>query len=523
MAQRKAPRRSGAKSAANATPITPELRAKLNALYLRLHDAVDHGDAETALHEADAIKKKFPNENDPLVIEGRAALSLGLHDRAAEAFRKLTSRLPDRPELELHHGIALERVGDHEQALRQFDKVLRLDPGNFLALCHRSTTLNATGEREAAYAAFVELTQKYNGAEMSAEEAALITLTMASFAPDLVEPQIAIDALRGGLGEFEDPGFQRAAHAHLGRLLREQGEHEQAFAHYERCKAIDKGAWDPDQHSRRVDRLIDCWRDAGAVPASRSPGIKGERLVFIVGMPRSGTTLVEQMLAQYDAVVPGGEMNAIDGVIPRAEPVEMRHGPRLPLDRSLYVQKTIDSMSKAAMKAYNKVDRRAMVTDKQPYNFLLIPLIARMFPGCRFIHCVREPLDCCVSNLMTAFSQLQMHTHDQYWLGRYYADYERIMHAWQELPGLEVIDLRYEGLVRDPETQLRPVLGRLGLEWDERVLRFHESQRTVRTASRAQVRESLYTEAIGRHKPYVHLLDDLHRGLEEGRARPHGG
>lgn len=97
------------------------------------------------------------------------------------------------------------------------------------------------------------------------------------------------------------------------------------------------------------------------------------------------------------------------------------------------------------------------------------------------------------------------------------------MHAWQELPGLEVIDLRYEGLVRDPETQLRPVLGGLGLEWDDRVLRFHESQRTVRTASRAQVRKALYSDAIGRHKPYVHLLDDLRRGLEEGRARPHGG
>lgn len=523
MAQRKAQRRSAAKPGARAKQITPAQRAQLNALYLQMYDAIEQGSAEAVLLKAEELKRAYPNEHDPLAIEGRAAMELGLHDRAAEVYKKLTARLPEHPELALYYGIALEGIGEHELALRQFDKVLRQHPDDFDALCHRSTTLSAMGDRDEAYAVFLELSRKYDDVEVGAHQAAQMTLALASFAPEFVEPRIAISALRNGLGLFTEPGFQRAAHAHLGRLLRAQGEHEQAFDHFAHCKAVDKGGWDPDAHSRRVDRLIDAWRDDGAVPASRSPGVKGERLVFIVGMPRSGTTLVEQMLAQLDRIAPGGEMNAIDGVIPRAEPVEMRYGPRLPLDRSLYVQKTIDSMSKAAMKAYNAVDRRAMVTDKQPYNFMVVPLIAKMFPGCRFVHCVRDPMDCCVSNFMTAFSQLQMHTHDLYWLGRYYADYERIMRAWRDIPDLELIDLGYEGLVREPEAQMRPVVECLGLEWDERVLRFHESKRTVHTASRAQVRRALYTEAVGRHRPYEHLLEDLRRGLDEGRARPHGG
>ena len=113
----------------------------------------------------------------------------------------------------------------------------------------------------------------------------------------------------------------------------------------------------------------------------------------------------------------------------------------------LYPQAVIDAMSKNAMKGYNKVSKRLVVTDKQPYNYALAPMIAHMLPGAKFIHCTRDPISTCFSNYSTAFTQLHMHTHDLYWLGRYYADYERVMGAWEKLPEVEMIDLPYEELV----------------------------------------------------------------------------
>jgi hypothetical protein len=146
-----------------------------------------------------------------------------------------------------------------------------------------------------------------------------------------------------------------------------------------------------------------------------------------------------------------------------------------------------------------------------------------MFPGAKIISCLRDPLDCCLSNFTQAFARLHPQTHELYYLGRYYADYERTMKAWREIPEVDMIDLQYEELVSDPETQSKRVMEFLGREWTDDILEFHKSKRTVNTASRDQVRKPMYTSSVKKYLPYEHLLDDLKRGIEEGRARPHGG
>jgi len=233
-------------------------------------------------------------------------------------------------------------------------------------------------------------------------------------------------------------------------------------------------------------------------------------------MMRSGTSLTEQMLAQIEHITPGGEMNAISRQVSSVESgkdVTIPHSRPYPYTRTLYTKPTLEKMSKAAMPMFNKIAQKGRVTDKQPFNYAYVPLIAHMFPGAKFIHCRRDPMDCCLSNFTQAFSRPHVQTHDLYWIGRYFTDYDRLMAAWHTLPEVDMIDLHYEEMVADPETQSKRITTFLGLDWTPDILDFHKSSRTVTTASRDQVRKPVYTSSVKKYKRYEHHLDELKRGL----------
>lgn len=519
------PQPTGAGQYAAKQQLSPLQKKKLHELFAKLNKAIEEGYAPQALKKLAEISPRFPNNPNIHMITGKANAKLARHAESIKAYKRASELAPNEPEVLLNYAVSLHNGGEFDQALLQFERVLYLQPNHFNALRSKASLLTDLGRVQEGYELWCELVDRFKDTGISEEKRMAIALTGARFAPQLLDAQDAIERIETCVSNADNNSFKKTGYYEMGRLYQHLEQYDEAFDAYAACKQVDLVTedWEPDEHSKRIDQLIDCWRTDESIAFSNAEGVDGSRLIFIVGMMRSGTSLTEQMLAQVEEIVPGGEMNAISRAIPKAETVSMRLAQRYPLDRSLYTQDMMNRMSVQAMAEYNDVHKQYTITDKQPYNYAFVPMIMHMFPGCKVIHCKRDPLDCCLSNFTQAFERLHLHTLNLYWLGRYYADYERTMNAWHEISGIEMIDLQYEDLVSDPEGQSRRVLEYLGREWTNEILGFHNSKRTVHTASRDQVRKPMYTSSVNKYKPFEHRLGELKRGIEDGRARPHGG
>jgi hypothetical protein len=235
-------------------------------------------------------------------------------------------------------------------------------------------------------------------------------------------------------------------------------------------------------------------------------------------MPRSGSTLVEQILASHPEVHGAGETKQLSRALARLRDrfPDLRPYPQM------MSQLTSARMEIVASDYIARIDPIAAgakrVTDKLLTNFFFVGLIQLLFPRAKIIHTERDPVDTCLSGFTKLFREDMPHSYDLAELGRYYGKYRELMQHWRDvLPAGAMHSVAYEELVSDPETQARALIGFLGLEWDERCLDFHQSGRPVKTASVAQVRRPIYTDAVGRWRRYGAGLQPLIDALE-GRA-----
>jgi hypothetical protein len=232
-------------------------------------------------------------------------------------------------------------------------------------------------------------------------------------------------------------------------------------------------------------------------------------------MPRSGTTLVEQILASHPLVHGAGELEELNQIVldhRNAAGQTIRYPDFVPeLSRS--------DLTGIGERYLTAVRRRApegeRMTDKMPSNFFFVGLIHLALPNAKVIHTIRDPLDTCISCFSKLFTHGQHFSYDLGELGRYYKRYERLMAHWRRvLPPGKVLDVRYEDVVADLETQARRILAYCELPWDDRCLSFHETDRPVRTASVTQVRQPIYKSAVGRWREYEEFLGPLLEALD---------
>ena len=236
--------------------------------------------------------------------------------------------------------------------------------------------------------------------------------------------------------------------------------------------------------------------------------------VYVLGMVRSGTTLVEQILASHPEVHGAGEQ----AIIPRAAEALAAAGGPVGYPRALagVPAGTLREAGRGCLDALAALGPgAARVVDKLPGNFLYLGLIARMLPQARIVHCVRDPMDVCLSIYFQRFAAGHHYAYDLGDIASYYRDYERLMAHWQRvLPEDAVHEVRYERLVTDQAAVSRALVDAVGLAWDQRCLAFHEAQRVVSTASDWQVRQPVYTRSVERWRHYAAYLDELRAGLE---------
>jgi len=322
------------------------------------------------------------------------------------------------------------------------------------------------------------------------------------------------------LAEAADSDATSGLYFALARHLDAAGRHEEAYDAYARANhlkletLIRRGyEYSRQGMAQQVDALCAAFPDGSFEDVrATAPG----RPIFIVGMPRSGTTLTEQILASHPLVFGAGERGFMSQIADR-----LRRESGYPRGR---VQGTALAAAAAYyLEAIGRLDADApRVTDKMPANFMHLGLIARMFPGARIIHCRRDPVDTCLSCFQQNFRAAHLSwTCDLGDLGHYCCQYRRVMAHWRRvLPAGLMLEIDYEDIVTDLERQARRLVACVGLDWDEACLRFHETDRAVVTASHGQVRRRVYATSVGRWKRYGEGLRPLIEALAACGAVP---
>jgi hypothetical protein len=298
-------------------------------------------------------------------------------------------------------------------------------------------------------------------------------------------------------------------HFALGNLFKSGKSFDRAFGHFQAANALQREtfSYDPEENSRLFDKLAEVY-SRRFIADTRQFGADSELPVFIVGMPRSGTTLVEQILSSHALVHGAGEIEAFPGVM-LSITEELGHAGPPPecislIDRKLAAKYSAQYLQE--LQQYNPMARR--ITDKLPGNFVRIGLIKTLFPDARIVHCQRNPLDNCVSLFFHYFTALTC-SFELTELGQYYLDYQRLMSHWQSLFPGEIFNVQYEELVTDQERVSKQLVDYLGLEWDEKCVDFHNNERNVLSPSNMQVRQPMYMNSIIRWKQYEEFLQPL--------------
>ena len=508
-------------------------RGELGSALARLLKAVTSvpGDASCRSNLANLLQES-----------GRPAEALA-HYR--EALRLAPGHLPARFNL----GKALQRLGDFEAAVACFEALCALapeDPGAWCALglaqhdAHRAQA--ALGSQRRALALDPALPDAHDaigalfmerGAFAEAEAAFRTALRHApDYAPafgNLVrarrmgaEDRPLVARMRTLLeGDGLAPGHAADLHFALAKTHEDLAEYDRAFVHYREGNRRRRGARRHDREAAAAQvRTLAATFDPAFFARTAGRGDPDPRPVFITGMPRSGTSLVEQILASHPECFGAGELPHLERVV-RSRPAGAGGGSSLPALAAGLGGADLRALGRAYLEALPaEAGAAARVTDKMPPNWRYLGFAAAILPGARVIHCRRDAMDVCFSIYAQPF------THRDAWPWAYdlrdlaseYLDCERLMAHWARTLPLPMHAVRYERLVRDPEAVTRELLAFCGLPFDARCLRFHESERPVRTASDWQVRQPLYRSSVGRWRRFESHLAPLREALEGGGA-----
>jgi tetratricopeptide (TPR) repeat protein len=442
---------------------------------------------------------------------GNVALEMGRIDDALEYFQKAVRVQPDYVEAQVNLGGALMERQQVEAAVDAYQQALRVQPTHARAHNNLAEAYLDLGDSQQAQVHLREAI-RINPAFIRP----LLHLAANGFY-SADEPSIESLESRLSDGRLSRDAVSQL-HFILGYLLDRSGDTDAAFEHFRQGNALRRlllqqngNAYDADANSAAMDRLI-AYFSPEYFERTRGFGLESEVPVFIVGMPRSGSTLIEQILSQHSRVHGAGE---IKDVIRLVSDLSSRFGGTETYPECLSKMDAAmarEFAEKHLAQLTSRDSSAARVTDKMLDNFFHLGLLATLFPRSRVIHCKRDPRDVCLSCYFQFFRGLRF-TWDLEDLGRCHRDYERIMAHWNAVLPIPMLEVVYEDVVADLEAESRRIVAFCGLEWEDRCLRFHENDRKVHTMSRVQVRQPIYKSSIGRWRRYEAQLEPLLRAL----------
>ena len=395
-------------------------------------------------------------------------------------------------------------LGSHDKALPLFDACLKLSPDSLLAMSGKATVLEHLGQIDESYTILMKCIKTPNSIPV-----AIAYSLVASHFKDLISDAIAyisrtIDESRPSKDETALLYFS------LGKMYEKSSNYDKSFVCYKRGNEELGNTFDINEHKVRIENIKKIFSVAKSFPKNST---SRTRNIFIVGMPRSGTSLVEQILDSHSKCYGAGELPFISEIANNSHEFisnDLVYPDIVPLIDETNILKLSQLYS-------NRVDVLAgefsVVIDKMPANFLYLGLIKILFPEAKILHCTRNPMDNCLSCFVNNFGERLTYTNYLETLGEYYESYVGLMDFWKANLELPILDVNYEDLVANQEAVTREILDFCELEWDSSCLSFFENKRIVKTASYNQVRKPIYTESIERWKRYENHVEDLHAKL----------
>jgi tetratricopeptide (TPR) repeat protein len=489
---------------------------ELNPGYVEAHNNLgnaleDQGKPDEAVacyRRALELKPDFAEAHNNL---GIALKNQGKFEEAVACYRRALQRKPDFAEAHSNLGFALQDLGKVDEAVACYRRALELKPEFAEAQNNLASAFTCQGKLDEAVACYRQVVQRASGGVLGLGEALgqLATILRSRLPEDdlllmrrlLSDPNLGDEgraALEFGLAQVHDArGDYRQAAERLGQ------------SNAARLAALKKRKreYRPLKYRSFISSMIAAFTPQFFARASGF-GLETELPVFIVGLPRSGTTLVEQILASHRLVFGAGELRYCDETFQSLPKAVNRSDPPLQclpdLDRE-----TTRRLAQRHVDRLRALDQRALrIVDKMPENYQCLGLVRVLFPQARLIHCRRDLRDVALSCWTTNFASMPW-TCDPDHLISHFEEYARLMDHWRKVLPSPPLDVDYEELVEDTEAVARRVVAWCGLDWEPGCLRFYETQRPVRTASAIQVRRPVYKSSVGRWKNYQESLGEL--------------
>jgi tetratricopeptide (TPR) repeat protein len=470
--------------------------------------AAEHDNHAKALEVLDRAKALAPNDPRTDAFRGRSLVALSRLNEARAAAEAAAARDPKDAHTLDTIGVVFARTGDHARAVEQFRKAAQREPGNASYAYNLGAAEQFVGDFAAAEAAY-RATLAIDANHYKARSGLVGLKRQTREANDL-------NAL---LALFTSHGTSPDAALHIGHALaksyEDMGDYERALKWLDRAKAPRRAALGPREDDKALFAAAARTADA---PAPKRPGGSGAA-IFVVGLPRTGTTLVDRILSSHPDVVSAGELTDFAVLVKRAvgtPGARVLDAATLDAAAAVDLAPIGDSYEASARRVVGDAPR---FVDKMPLNFFYAALILKALPDARIVRLRRDPMDAAISNYRQLFGlgfSYYDYAYDLAETGRYVVAFERLMARWREkLPKERYIEVGYEDLVTDLEGQARRLLEFCALPWNDRVLKFYENDAPVATASSVQVRAPIHNRSVGRWKRYGEGIAPLKKIIED--------
>lgn len=472
----------------------------------RRHRVMSH--PTEALNASKRAEVLAPNNAEGLMLHALNLQDLGRNDAAVAAGRRAVAANRGVAET-ITLATALLATGESQEAMSLFEEAEKKRPGLPEAIAGKARAAEALGDKKLALSLLDQIITTPTATNPAIGQYGMLAASSPErrgAAIDLVKSRLAMP--HNNLANTIVLWFA------LGSLLEAEGDYAGAFDSYKHGKSLYPKTFSAEYTRQRMSQLIDTFA-ADAMKRFPVSDSTDARPTFIVGMPRSGTTLLEQIIASHPRALGVGELEdmlrLVNGVPARLN-VPETYPPA-------FARITKDAMNQMASEYSERLTQLApgkdRVVDKMPHNFMALGAISLMFPRATLIHSMRNPLDTCLSCFTTALGPAHAYAASLQGLVVKYREYRRVMQHWKSILGDRLVDMEYEKLVAEPEPESRRLIAATGLEWDPACLKFYEGKRTVTTASVSQVRRPMYDSSIARWKRFEPYIGELIDGLRD--------